>query len=62
MQVGSRDIFYDGEEWRIEPHMKYGNKDATLLRIHFAIDRENERLIIGSIGEHLPTLGTSKHS
>ena len=57
-----RNIVFDGKKWRIEPHIKNGNRDATLIRIYFAIDKDNMRLIIGSIGDHLPNLGTLKNS
>lgn len=56
-----RNIVYDGKPWRIKHHIKCGSRDATLLRIYFDIDREGKRLIIGSIGDHLPTLGTAKN-
>ncbi len=53
-----RDFEFEGKPWRMEPHIKNGNRDATLIRIYFAIDYSfpGGRLIIGSIGDHLTTL------
>jgi len=57
-----RDVVFEGKTWRIVHHIKSGSRDATLLRIYFDVDRGGKRLIIGWLGDHLPTLGTSKNS
>ena len=58
-----RDVVYDNRHWRIEHHIKNGSRDATLLRVYFDVDSEGEgRLIVGVIGEHLPTVGTARVS
>ena len=57
-----RNVYFEGKDWRIEHHIKSGNRDATLMRIYFDVDHARRRLIIGSIGDHLPNLGTLKNS
>ncbi|MBQ3289818.1 MAG: hypothetical protein IJH50_10445 [Kiritimatiellae bacterium] len=57
-----RDVLFEGKLWRIERHIKSGNRDATLLRVYFDIDRDGNRLVVGSLGDHLPTIGTTKVS
>jgi len=60
--MDQRVLVYDGSEYRMTPHLKFGNKPPKLLRIYFAIDRENERLIVGHFGEHLDNASTRKRS
>ena len=55
-----RVVSFEGRQWHITHHVKYGNEDAKLIRIYFDVDHEQKRLIVGSIGEHLTTLGTSR--
>lgn len=57
-----RHVEFEGRQWYIGAHIKSGNRDATLLRVYFAFDRENDRLIIGHVGDHLPSIGTLKNS
>lgn len=57
-----RDVLFEGKLWRIERHIKSGNRDATLLRVYFDVDRDGNRLVVGSLGDHLPTIGTTKIS
>jgi DNA-binding FrmR family transcriptional regulator len=44
---------FNGREIDITPHVKMGNRAPKCLRVHFAIDRENGRFIIGHCGDHL---------
>lgn len=57
-----RHVEFEGRQWYIGAHIKSGNRDATLLRAYFAFDQENDRLIIGHVGDHLPSIGTLKNS
>lgn len=58
--VNSRLVTFDGKKWDITPHIKYGSKAPKLLRIHFALDRERGRIIVGHCGDHLETAGTRR--
>lgn len=52
---------YNGETIDITPHVKgKGTSKLDPLRIHFAFDDENEKIVIGHCGQHLPTSGTAK--
>ena len=57
-----RDLVFEGREWRIQHHVKKGSRDAVLLRVYFDIDYNNHRFVVGSIGDHLTNIGTSKNS
>jgi hypothetical protein len=48
-----RQIEFDGQQFDMTPHLKYDTKPEQLLRIHFAIDDKNQRLIIGHVGAHI---------
>jgi hypothetical protein len=48
-----RQIEFDGQQFDMTPHLKYDTKPEKLLRIHFAIDDKNQRLIIGHVGAHI---------
>ncbi len=58
--VGLRKIIYEGQELDITPHVKWGNKAPRLLRVHFHVDRDRRRIIIGHCGDHLDTYGTRR--
>lgn len=53
-----REFEFDGKRWEMWTHLKSGNKDGKQLRIHFAIDRELKRLIVGYIGSHMDNATT----
>lgn len=55
-----RKINHKGEELDITMHIKYGNKKPKMLRLHFAIKRESERLVVGHFGDHLENYSTRK--
>ena len=58
----SRRVTCDGVEYDITPHIKGRGrgKGKGAFRVHFAIDRENGRFVIGHFGEHMETCGTRK--
>ena len=58
--VKLRIVSFEGKEWDITPHIKYGVKPPRCLRIHFALDGDNKRVIIGHCGDHLETAGTRR--
>lgn len=58
--ASQRRFSFEGREWEMWPHIKYGRKKGKLLRIHFAIDNEAKRLIVGYIGEHMDNYTTQK--
>jgi hypothetical protein len=55
-----RQLTFEGKAFDITPHLKWGSKEPKLLRIHFAFDEDKKRIIVGFVGQHLPTAGTRK--
>jgi hypothetical protein len=55
-----RKIAHAGQEIDITAHIKYGNRKPKMLRLHFAINRDTSRLIVGHFGEHLENYSTRK--
>lgn len=53
-----RKFEFEGKTYEMWPHLKYGNRPGKQLRIHFAIDRDKQRIIIGYIGEHMDNATT----
>ncbi len=51
---------YKGKEVSMEPHVKLRAQKAGAehQRIYYCYDLEFDRIIIGSVGEHLRTAGT----
>ena len=49
---------FEGRETDIAPHVKVG----STVRIHFCVDRDKQRLIVGHCGDHLDTAGTRRMS
>lgn len=60
----SRSITFEGNAYDITPHIKGrgrgGGRGKGEFRVHFAIDREGERIVIGHFGDHMTTAGTRK--
>jgi hypothetical protein len=48
-----RFITYDGVQYDITPHLKWGNREPKMLRIHFAFDEAKKLIVVGYIGPHL---------
>lgn len=55
-----RIIKHEGSKYEIWPHIKKGNKSPKMIRVHFAFDEENERVIVGYVGLHMPNSTTRK--
>ncbi len=58
--MAKRKLTHEGRELDITPHVKWGNTAPRLLRVHFYVDRDRKRLIIGHCGDHLDTYGTRR--
>jgi hypothetical protein len=57
--MAKRQILVDGVEYDISPHAK--TRDAVnFLRVHFAVDHQRHRLLIGHCGDHMDTAGTRR--
>jgi hypothetical protein len=54
-----RRVSHEDKEYDITPHVKLCFRNFD-LRIHYAVDRERRRLVIGHCGDHLETYGTRK--
>lgn len=56
-----RELRYNNKTLSLEPHVKGQSGTRTnRLRVHFAIDREERKIIIGHCGNHLDTAGTKR--
>lgn len=58
--VSSRVVSFDGKQWDITPHAK--SDKSKHLRVHFALDHDKKRVIVGHCGDHLETAGTRRNS
>jgi hypothetical protein len=57
--AAKRRIEVAGKTFDISSHVKYGRKAPDCLRVHYAVDGENGRLVIGHCGDHLDTVSTN---
>ena len=50
-----REDIYNGKDISIEPHLKLksGKGEPVKQRLHFWFDPENQRIVIGYLGDHL---------
>lgn len=53
-----RRFSFEGKDYEMWTHLKHGNRSGKQLRIHFAIDNERRRIIVGWIGEHMDNATT----
>ncbi len=60
--MNQRADVFEGKEISIEPHVKLlpAKTGADFQRIYYCYDRELDLIIIGSVGEHLKTAGTTR--
>ena len=56
-----RERIYEGRKIDISPHVGLG-RPPVWLRIHFAVDHESGKLVIGHCGDHLDNYSTQKLS
>ena len=57
-----REFTHEGSQFSMAPHLKFGNKNPKMLRLHFAVDNDNKRLVIGHFGDHMKNASTRKMS
>lgn len=55
-----RKLQYGDQEYDITPHVKHGNQEPKLVRIHFAFDEAKRKIVVGHIGRHIPNYTTKK--
>jgi len=60
--MNQRDDTYEGKELSMQPHVKLLPQRAGVenQRIYYCYDHELDKIIIGRVGEHLKTAGTSR--
>ncbi len=54
-----RIIFFEGKHYLGEAHLKYGRTPGNQVRIHYALDRDTQRIIITHIVDHLQVTSTN---
>lgn len=56
-----RQLEYNGKTIDISPHVKgTSGKRTEPLRVHFYVDRESKRIVVGHCGAHMETAGTRR--
>lgn len=52
----SREFVYKGKAVHMWQHLKVGVSDCTerTIRVHFIVDKEEKKIVVGYCGEHLP--------
>lgn len=56
-----RQLEYNGKTIDISPHVKgTSGKRTEPLRVHFYVDQENKRIVVGHCGAHMETAGTRR--
>ena len=50
---------HDGVKYTLDMHLKYGNRTANLIRFYFCWSDKLQRIVIGSMPEHLPTVSNT---
>jgi len=56
--VAMRKFDYEGQQHEMWSHLKFGTKGDKVLRVHFAFDEKNKRIIVGHIGRHMENATT----
>lgn len=60
-KMSERRRWYKGAEIDITPHIKGREKNPKFaFRLHYYVDRDGRRIVIGHCGAHLTTAGTQK--
>lgn len=52
-------VSHEGKKYKLDMHIKYGNRATNLIRIYFCRDVDTGRIIVGSMPEHLATASQS---
>jgi hypothetical protein len=58
--IQERTRSYNGQNIECLAHIGFGSKPDNLLRIHFYVDNEQEKIVIGHCGEHLENASSRK--
>jgi hypothetical protein len=53
-----RTLVHKGKQYDITPHLKHQNNEPKSVRIYFAFDEEDKKIIVGHIGRHIPNATT----
>lgn len=53
-----RSFSFDGKQYDLWKHIKYGNQEGKEIRIHFDFDEGTTRIIVGYIGPHMDNWST----
>lgn len=62
-KMSERRRWYKGAEIDITPHIKGKNKNPKLaFRLHYYVDRDDRKIVVGHCGAHLTTSGTRRIS
>jgi hypothetical protein len=54
--------FYKGKRVEINAHVGYGNRAPNILRVHFCVSADDQKIVIGHCGGHLETFSTKSVS
>jgi len=60
--MGKREFSHEGRDFSMAPHLKFGSKNPKMLRLHFAVDNDKKRLIVGHFGDHMTNASSRKRS
>ena len=52
-------VTHDGVKYTLDMHLKYGNRSTNLIRIYFCWSDKLQKVLIGSMPEHLPTVSNT---
>lgn len=56
----TRQITVNNRRYEIWPHIRHGNREPKMLRIHFAFDDDLKKIIVGFVGSHMPNATSRK--
>lgn len=57
-----REFVHEGKNFQMAPHLKFGNKNPKMLRLHFAVDNDQDQLVVGHFGDHMTNASSRKKS
>lgn len=56
-----RQIKVNGKKYEIWPHVRYGRDFPTILRVYLEYERDEGKIIIGHVGDHMDTAGSKRN-
>lgn len=60
--VRDRVITFEGDQYTMLKHVKFGNHKSSLFRVYFDLDPNKKRIIVGHVGNHLDVMSSRKRS